>query len=222
MILAWLIYYANRMSETNLWFHALVILLLFTPRIDFSLLRLLSRRFQFARLYVVLALSLVGGLLFWSADRTFWDGLNYYRLFHSSCHDSPGQVKDFCIIGNDRLEISTKIDFLKGIDEKQNYLIISLLPTQIRLMGFNEGFPWYEPFGETPRSRDFDAMTNWIEARGPRYVVTDDPASTAATVMSNRTQHFQRLVNGLKSYRKYKIDAGWIIYQRRSLQPPQE
>lgn len=216
IMLTWLPYYVNRAGEANLWFQAVLILLLFAPRIGFSSLRILSGKFQFGVFYTGLAISFMGALLFWSSEQNFWKGSSYYYLDKSSCFESPEYLKGFCFVGSEGPGISKQLGFLKGLTEKRDFLVISHLSTQVRLIGFNEGFPWYEPFGEIPRDRDMNSLLNWIETKGPRYVVTDDPASAISKKMPNRTQHLQHIVNSLDSYHKHKINSGWVIYERIS------
>jgi len=216
MILTWLPYYINRMAEWNLWFQAVLVLLLFAPRFDASSLRILTRKSQFGAFYVGLAMSLVGGLVFFSAERLLRDSQNFSRLYNWSCHEVLETSSGLCVPGRDGVEISEQFEFLRGIEEKRDYLVLSLLPTQIRLMGFNEGFPWYDPFVELPRQRDFDEIINWIDVNGPRYVLRDDPASRTSLQVITRTRHFERLIGSLKSYRKYQAGSGWIIYERIS------
>ena len=214
MMLVWLSYYFNRMAEWNLWFQAVLVLLLFAPRINFSSLRMLSRKFQFDSVYLWLAVSLMGALVFSSAGRNLYDSLNYYRFVKSSCNDSLHVVKGFCFAGSDGPEISKQVTFLKNLPGRGDYLIISYMPTQVRLMGFNEGFPWYDLFGEIQRDEDLNLVIKWIETKGPRYIATDDPFSAISVQMPNRSQHLQHIVNSLQSYEKINNDSGWIIYER--------
>lgn len=214
MILTWLPYYINRMDERNLWFHGLLVLFLFAPRLDGSSLQILSRKVRFGGVYVWLAISLVGGQVFYSAERLLMDSQNLIRWRDWPCQTTLEESSGLCVPGRLGGKISDKLAYLRSITEKEDYLVISQLAGQVRLLGFNEGFPWYAPFAEVPRAADLAAIVDWIDVRGPRFVVADDPTSTISREVPARTRHFEKIVGSLKFYREYDVGSGWIIYER--------
>jgi hypothetical protein len=222
IMLAWLPYYVNRMAEWNLWVQASLLLLLFAPRIDFSFLRILSRKDHFCTLYISLGVSLMGAHMIFSTVQSWAPHVVRYcrvigsRPVKAASYGDQEAGRGYRVVCVDAPEIAKQLGFLEGITEKNDYLIISKFPTQIRLMGFNKNFPWYDPFGEIPRVSDFNSLIDWIETRGPHYLMIDDPASSISMEKPNHTQHFQQIVNSLPFYRKHKTDSGWVIYERMS------
>jgi hypothetical protein len=92
--------------------------------------------------------------------------------------------------------------------------VLSHLPTAVRTLGLNEGFPWYEPFGEVPRVRDLASIASYIDNYGPEYLLLEDPATSQSHALPNLVQHQREIRQRLTSYRFEKAIAGWLIYER--------
>jgi hypothetical protein len=214
MILVWMPYYVNRMHEWNLWFHTILLLLLFTPRIGPAALRFLVRRSHFGAFYVGLAGATICGFMLMSVERLIDNSNKFLRSVTTECDAALIEMAGLCVAGDDGRRVAAKLQILREIRERQDYLVLSLLPTQIRLLRFNDGFPWYEPFSEIPRPRDLSELVAWIQANGPRYILIDNPDSTIARRMVLQTQHLQAIAGASTAYRKIRTGPEWILYQR--------
>lgn len=213
-ILLWLPYYLNRMAEWNLWFHVILLLLLFAPRINASSFKVLSKKQTFGSFYTRVAISLCVGLFANASVQTWRETLNYVEISSSECSASPQLVAGLCFIGAGDKELIAHKGYLEGLETKSNFLVFSHFPTQIRLAGFNQGFPWYEPFGEVYREEEKASVIEWINVKGPRYLVVEDPKNIVSKQVPNRSAHFQSLVEDLPAYGPPIRVEGWNIYER--------
>lgn len=217
MILVWLAYYLNRMHDWNLWLQAVLLICLFAPKIRPSILRFYRRKLDLSKFYVATATALVIGLLFQSAHRfAIGDMRHFAGLAQEGCLEKLALFQKYCHLSPQTAEIVAQLSALDGLSRFDN-LVVSLLPAQVRFMGFNEGFPWYEPFSETRTLRDMEKMTRWINAHGPRYIVMDNPISSVAAAMPNRREHMRMIELRLTAYRRIRTVPGWIFYQRSDI-----
>ena len=81
------------------------------------------------------------------------------------------------------------------------FIVISHPATEVRHLGYNEGFPWYEPFGEVSRIKDLEMFADWINRLGPRYLVFDNPASALSVAVPNRRDHMLAIIEKATTYR---------------------
>ena len=107
------------------------------------------------------------------------------------------------------------LDYLAGLPDKQDYLVLTHLPAAVRMLGFNESLPWYEPFGEVLRPADLDALVTYIDDRGPRHVVVEDPRTVQSQQLPNIVEHQQAIIERLGNYVFEKAEEGWLVYGRR-------
>lgn len=217
-ILLWLPYYLNRMSEWNLWFHAILLLLLFAPRISAASFRLLRKRDTAGALQVRVALSLGAALVVSASVQTWSETWEYIETSSPECGVTVQPIAGYCFPGVDNPKLIAHVKHLDSLEVKSDFLVFSYFPAQVRLAGFNKGFPWYEPFGEVYREKEKREVSQWIIENGPRYLVVESPNNILSQQQPNRSAHFQSLVAELPTYGLSVHIAGWDVYERQSKQ----
>lgn len=212
MMLAWLPYYVNRMFESNLWFQVALLILLLAPSFDPTAWKPFLSKERFGSVYLAFVLAIFVGFAYSNSHPLS----EYYKsilISHIECQKPFAKVDGVCLTGGDVPLISGQIRYLEAIRDQRDYIVISRLSTKVRVMGFNAGFPWYDPFLDVPRRNDLKAMVNWINIKGPKYVLFDDPA-IPIFIGTPKTQQQQSVMNGLVSYRKTSSQSGWEVFER--------
>lgn len=210
MILVWMTYYINSMSEWNLWFQGILLILLFAPNIRTSLQKIVRAEFGFKTFYRITAISLIAALVFLSAERHFLSTINYLK----NAGSDYSLFQNFYCVDPETESSIKKLNQLKNISNKKDYLLISHLSSEVRLLGFNEKFPWYDPFGEIPKERDLDNIIFWINNSGPRYLISENPSSPLSLSVPNRTNHIEKILEGVTAYTQVKDDSNWLFFER--------
>ena len=125
-----------------------------------------------------------------------------------------GNVTDLSVPDPLHAGVIAQIDALRGISDKNEYLVVSSLSTDVRALGFNQGVPWYDLFADILTRSTLDRARDWIELHGPRFILLDDPSGTIAQDANPQTAQLQALVGGLSSYREVAKRDGWITFER--------
>lgn len=215
MILVWLPYYINRMNALNLWFETVLLILLFAPSLPNYPSDALRARDRFKVFYVATAFALLAALGAASVGTLFNDAYNYVRLARARCIGSPSPIQGLCPQDAAIAEESRAIlHSLDRIERKGDYLVLSHLSSGVRLRGFDEAFPWYEPFGEVARAHDLRTVTAWIDRSGPPHLIIDNPSSMLSASVPNRTRHLADIVKGLTRYKQVGSDPRWLYFER--------
>ena len=211
MLLVWLTYYVNRMAEWNLWFDFVLLVLMIAPRLTLEGWQLMVREpLRPGLTQPMIIACLIVGQLVHSSSQLARDVAGHWRLDRSDGVISDGM----CLRGTYGREFTSKFAVLTEKYSPTEALVLSGSPTHVRLLGFNKGFPWHEPFGEIVREKDVDALVNWIEKQGPNQVLADDPASVIAQAAPERNRHIQSMLARLISYRESGSDGGWVVLER--------
>lgn len=213
MMLGWLPYYVNRMAAANLWFEFVLLVLLWAPTLRGAMGRFSRGEDPEALPYGVLAVALIGGLV---ASNVVTGGLEIaaVRSRADNCRPIDQLVARSCLPSRDAEAVRGHLGLISGIQDRSDYLVLSHYPAEVRLLGFNRDFPWYEPFGEVARPVDQEQVVSWIDGRGPRYLLVEDPSSELSRSLPQRTTHQRNLVAQLRHYRFRRSAAGWLIYER--------
>ena len=82
-------------------------------------------------------------------------------------------------------------------------------------MGFNQHFPWYDPFGEVTTNNHLSEITTWIDEQGPQYIILDAPSSALSIAAGSRHSHMLTIVNKLANYDQVSVDPNWMYYERK-------
>lgn len=213
MMLVWLFYYINRMHPYNLWVQSAFLVMLFAPRVSLSLARLLRQGSIFAQSFVVLSTALLVAVSVEHVTTSVRD----VREWHSrvlAVQGLSGNVTDLSVPDPLHAGVIAQIDALRGISDKNEYLVVSSLSTDVRALGFNQGVPWYDLFADILTRSTLDRARDWIELHGPRFILLDDPSGTIAQDANPQTAQLQALVGGLSSYREVAKRDGWITFER--------
>jgi hypothetical protein len=120
-----------------------------------------------------------------------------------------------CLQSGNRATLLANLRTLSLRGDVANTVILSGAATEVRLMGFNRRFPWYEPFAEVMRKNDIDTLVDWIEKSRIENVIVDNPGSAIGSAAPVRNQHIQNIVAQLKSYSEVHSDPAWIVYAYR-------
>jgi hypothetical protein len=214
IMLAWLPYYVNRPYDSNLWFELVLLLFLWAPQLMRLDVRSLSTRIGSVAPYAWLSTAFLTGVLV-STTPTIASAVSAMSEQTASCDPPAVIVLGRCLTSPDADQVQSQLAYLSGLSSKDDYLVLTDLPSQVRIMGFNEGVPWYDFFGDVPRTQDLQSMRAWIDSHGPRYLLVDDPASEMAVELPNLTEHQKQIVQGLHNYRLLRTDSGWQVYKRQ-------
>jgi hypothetical protein len=214
IMLVWLMYYVNRMAEWNLWFQLVLLALLIAPRVTLEGWQQLFRKpLRFGVTFSMIIACLIGGQLASSSSQFADLAVGWLRWQRVGCGD--GMILDGkCLpwLRGSRSEL--QMNALTEGHSPSDTLVLAAASTYVRLHGFNEGFPWYDPFFEVVREKDVNTIVKWIEMRGPKYILTDDPNSDIALAAPEYSRQIQSYLTRLVSYREVRRDAGWIMLER--------
>lgn len=214
IMLVWLMYYMNRMHNWNLWFQLVLLAFMIAPRLSPGSMRLLFwRSAKQVVTYPMIIACFIGGQFGYSIYKLSSYTAEWARADYTDCQIINGM----CLQGVLGDQIAEKLETLRARYSPRDTLVLSRITTSVRLQGFNEGFPWYEPFGEVARNSDVDVLVDWIERRRPRYILIDDPNSLIAQAVNYHD--FADVLAHLGSYRKIGSDTGWVILERRGEAP---
>lgn len=214
IMLVWLMYYVNRMAGWNLWFQWVLLALLIAPRITLGgWQQLFQKPLRFGVTLPMVVACLISGQLTDSFSQFAYQAAGrLVRWQHLGCDD--GMILDGkCLprLRGSRFEL--QINALTNEYSPAETLVLSGVLTHARLHGFNDGFPWYEPM-EVVRKKEVEEIVNWIEMRGPKYILADDPSYDIALAAPEHSRQIQSYLPRLVSYCEVRRDAGWIILER--------
>lgn len=212
MILTWLPYYINRMSYSNLFFACILIGILGASQIDRDLLSRLTVK----RSPDSLTLTIYGATIFAVSAFSIWGATSSWLEFvskQSDCKYPAVTVSGFCYKGPASQQLRPQLKVLGELDPRET-LVVTHFSTQSRLLGLNEGFPYYEPFSQLHTDEDIRQMAEWIDRNGPEFVLFDDPGSATATSVSKRTDTLEMVAQALSCYLRVRVSDSWVQYRR--------
>ena len=212
IMLFWLMYYVNRMAEWNLWFELVLLVLMIAPRLTLNNGSLLFRRSaQFGGVSMVVA-CLIGGLVASSVAQFMplaKEGIRWQRV---GCNEGDS-LDGKCLPWLKSSNLETQMKVLTERYSRADTLVLSGISTYARLRGFNEGFPWYDPM-EVVHKKDVSTIVEWIDSRGPKYVIADDPVYEIALATPEHSKQILSYIALLRSYREVSKESGWIVLER--------
>lgn len=213
MMLVWLFYYINRMHPYNLWFQSALLVMMFAPRFDFSLVRLLRRGSICARSSIIVSTALIVGLSAEHSTASLGDIRDlYYRVY--AVQGLRGNVTDLSVPEPLHSEVVSRLRTLRAISPRSEYLVVSNLSTDVRALGFNQGLPWYDLFSDILTRSTLHKAHDWIDMHGPRFILLEDPSGAVAQDAVPQTAQLQALVRSLSVYREVATHDGWITFER--------
>jgi hypothetical protein len=81
-------------------------------------------------------------------------------------------------------------------------------------LGFNEGFPWYDPFAEVTHEEDLEEIVSWIDGFGPETLLRERLTRGEIEQIPHRVKQIRDIVEGLGRYTLVREESGWWIYRR--------
>jgi hypothetical protein len=103
---------------------------------------------------------------------------------------------------------------LTDIHEPTSSLVLSLLPTEIRLLGYNENFPWNDPYSEIFTVKDELMLRNWIDYSGPRRILVEKISDDSIANRKPRTRFYERIMSSQDRYSEKKENKFFRVYER--------
>ncbi len=213
IMLVWMIYYINRMAESNLWFQFVLLTLLIAPRVTHDFWRyLLQKPLKNWAMFAMVMACLIGGQLIGSSAYLAWITGKWAKCQYTKCGDSvvlDGKYLPWFPGSQFELQMNA----LKEKYSPTNTIVLTGFSTYARLRGFNDGFPLYSP-GEVVLRKDIDELVNWIEMHGTQYILADDPAYDIGSTAPEHCLLIQSYLPKLASYQEVRRDDGWIVLER--------
>jgi hypothetical protein len=99
---------------------------------------------------------------------------------------------------------------------KKEVLVLSNAPTTIRLLGWNQGFPWYDIVMEQLCNQDTDTVVSWIDRQGPHWIYTNSLKSFTGSALTERCYALEKILSRLQKYRLRSQNTKWLIFERIS------
>lgn len=215
LMLVWMVYYVHREEEWNLWFQSVLLLLMVAPRVDWEGIKTLRNERWPAVLYTFLGVSFVCGVAF-SSSGVYLDKIRRQAGSIQARFEKPLGFASRYHFHDEFLaeRLGARLMYLQKIEKKEDYLVLSHLPTQIRLLGFNERFPWYEPFAEVTQQDELEEVVSWIDRFGPENLLLEKLTTQEVGQIPYRVTHLRNIVGGIARYTFDREESGWLIYQR--------
>lgn len=213
IMLVWLMYYVNRMAEWNLWFQPVLLMAMIAPRIALNRWQQLFRKpLRLGVTFSMIVACLIGGQVTSSSSQFAYQAAEWLRWQHLGCGE--GVVLDGkCLPWFRGSKFELQMNALTEGNYPAETIVLSGMSTYARLRGFNDGFPWYDPM-EVVRQQEVEGIVNWIETRGPKYILADDPSYDIARAVPEHSRQIQYYLSLLVSYREVRRSAGWVIMER--------
>jgi hypothetical protein len=216
MILAWLPYYVNRMSEWNLWITPLLLFLMAVNYKEDDFSRAVSKSLDLRLstsilLPLSLATTFIGGLE--SAE----SALGYARRLKANDCSIVALSKSAYCISEDIGRRTRNLDaFLSTQEDKRgDYLILSPFhDNQARIAGFNRQFPWHTTIGAITMD-EAKAQSKWIDDQGPEFLLVPITEESDSNSIKERIRHLKLIANGASAYSILDAKDGWTFYQRK-------
>jgi len=125
---------------------------------------------------------------------------------------STDQLNGFCLPGFGNNAISKQLGALNEFTPSDS-IVLTGFSTAVRIKGFNENFPLFDPM-EIVLKKDVRKIVDWIETKGPRFILADGPASSATLVSPEHTEQIWLYLSSLQAYREVKGHSDWVVFER--------
>ena len=212
VMLVWFFYYVHRAAEVNLWFQWVLLILLFIPFLDLGKLNLESlTSYQARPHFKVIIFSLIASQIVFSTNVLYHKSGTWFKNYMASCL-STDQLNGFCLPGFGNNAISKQLGALNEFTPSDS-IVLTGFSTAVRIKGFNENFPLFDPM-EIVLKKDVRKIVDWIETKGPRFILADGPASSATLVSPEHTEQIWLYLSSLKAYREVKRHSDWVVFER--------
>jgi len=212
MILTFLIYYFNRMSEANLWFCCVLIYILIVTMINNDLFISIYKN-KSIPFSAVISICLTISIIFWSTER-YYNETNIIKQINNSCYSDDRYLTAYCFKDVNLLNyLVNKLKILDNEDNKDQTLVISNLSAEVRLMGFNKNVPWYDFYGEINKDKDILNVEDFLNISKPLYIYIDNYSDIGNKIDINRSYQYSLLAKLFNKYSIQSSDEYWTIYK---------
>ncbi|OPL14362.1 MAG: hypothetical protein AVO39_09265 [delta proteobacterium MLS_D] len=213
IMLIWLMYYVNRMAESNLWFQWVLLVLLIAPHLTREVWQNLFRKpLKYGVPIGAIIACMMGGQIVSSSLQIGLVAGESFSWQFVRCDDNM-TVDGKCLPWFPGSKFELQMNVLIENYSPDETLVLSGVPTYVRLRGFNDGVPLYSPM-EARYEKDVDGIVNWIERHGPKYILADDPSFDIALAAPERSRQIQKYLSRLISYRELRREDGWVVLER--------
>ena len=211
VMLVWFYYYINRMAEVNLLFQWVLLVLLLAPLLDLGRFKLESVKPYKARPLELVLFSLIASQLVYSTHIAFSNSRSWFHSYRAGCL-STDQLNGICLPGFGNNAMSKQLTALNEFSPS-NSIVLTGFSTAVRIKGFNKNFPLFDPM-EIALKKDVHKIVDWIESKGPRFILADGPTSSATLASPEHTEQIWLYLSMLKSYREVERRSDWVIFER--------
>ena len=213
----WMFYYVNRMLNWNVWFY-FILLFSILGSIEFFKSRDSIFRTSDRHLYsvILLALAVAFGQIAWSTNKA---RQMMYGWRAQVCQSGDVEAFGFCLRGDYAKNIENLMSELPEQKSIRDTLVLSFAPTLVRLAGFNERFPWYDPFGDAPDQQSLQDLVAWVKMHRPRFIYTEREELSVTPDAAGRRAHFLKVIGLSGTYEVVETGAHfevWRIVQQDS------
>lgn len=216
MILAWLPYYVNRMSEWNLWIIPLLLFLMVINYREGGVTKTSQKNIDLC-LSPSILFPLVLATTFTGVLESAASTLGYARrLKANDCSITSLSGSTYCM-SEDIVSRTRNLDIFLSAqkDKKSDYLILSPFhDNQARIAGFNSQFPWHAAMGAITVD-EVKAQSKWIDDQGPAFLLVPIPDESDSNGTNERIRHLKLIANGASAYSMVDVKGGWSFYQRK-------
>lgn len=216
MLIAWLPYYVNRMSEWNLWIIPLLILLITINNLENIQSSLNDKKGLSASLSASVLIPLTLATALAGTRESAASMLDYARkIKQNNCALASKSARGYCKSDDIVLRVS-QLDQLLDMPEarRSDYLLLSPFhDTSGRIAGFNSKFPWHATIGAITLE-EVSEQSAWLDSKGPMFVLVPIAKESDSRSIKERIRHLKLIADGATLYSKTGEKSGWSVYQR--------
>jgi hypothetical protein len=216
VLLSSLLYYFSRMSSANLWFQVIPFMLMITPSINRRIFQMIRSHSSTISVLAIVTFSFIGGLAFHNAFKLYQTTYtSYLALYRSDCDLEVTLFQTLCSAFENPVVITKYVEEAGVIADRNDSVVISILPSTIKTAGFNRTLPWdsFRPLNTT----EIQDWKVWVETNKPQFLLFDNPSSNVSLSRPGEVQFNRTLLDYLSNYRLEGTSYYWDRYQRVEL-----
>lgn len=212
MLLFSLFYYFSRMSRGNLWFQVILFIFMISPSINSRIFQMIRSNSPKISALAITTFCFAGGLGFSNAFSLYQDTYySYLTLYRSECDVKISVFQTPCNLDEDPVVISEYVSEAKTLSKTDNSIIISILPSTIKIAGFNRELPW-DDFRPTTES-SYEKWITWFSINKPEILLLDNPNSNISLERPNEVKFKRMILGSLPNYRRESTSYYWERYR---------
>jgi hypothetical protein len=211
-----LLYYFSRMSPANLWFQVIPFMLMIAPSINRRIFQMIRSHSSTISALAIVAFSFIGGLAFLNAFKLYQTTYtSYLAIYRSDCDLKVTIFQTLCNTFENPVVITKYVEEAGALADRNDSVVISILPSTIKTAGFNRKLPWdsFIPANTT----EIEHWKVWLETNKPQFLLFDNPSSNVSLSRPGEVQFKRALLDYLSNYRLERTSYYWDRYQRVEL-----